>query len=204
VTVLLFYLGLGALLTFEEAGVFLLPGDISMVAAGMHGAQGESFVLISWLVASAGMVLGASILFHAVQRTHATGRILPARVKTLIQRHGVWGVAAARLVPGLRNATVFGAASARLSYRRFLYGLVPAALVWSALLLALGWFGGQAMLAAFHGFQHSHILTTISVSLLVAAIVFVAVRLLSHRTRRASAETVPEEHRPLTRIRRGA
>jgi membrane protein DedA with SNARE-associated domain len=183
VTALLFYLGLGALLTLEEAGVFLLPGDISMVAAGMHGAQGDSFVLISWVVASAGMVVGASILFHAVHRTHATKRILPPRVRSLVQRHGVWGVAAARMVPGLRNATVFGAASSRLSYRRFLYGLVPAALVWSALLLALGWFGGQAMLAAFHGFQHSHLLAVISVSLLIAAVIFVCIRILVTRTR---------------------
>jgi membrane protein DedA with SNARE-associated domain len=183
VTALLFYLGLGAVLTLEEAGVFLLPGDISMVAAGMHGAQGDSFVLISWIVSSAGMVLGASILYHAVHRTRAAKRILPARVRRLVQRHGVWGLAVARLIPGLRNATVFAAASSRLSYRRFLCGLVPAALVWSALLLALGWFGGQAMLAAFHGFQHSHLLTAISISLLVAAAVFVAVRIAVTRAR---------------------
>lgn len=183
--VLLFYLGLGALLTFEEAGVFLLPGDISLVAAGMHGAQGDSFVLISWLVASAGMVLGASILFHAVHRTHATGRMFPARVRRLVRQHGIWGIAVARLVPGFRNATVFAAASSRLSYRRFLYGLVPAAVVWSGLLLALGYFGGRAMLLAFSATYHSRTLQILSCMLLLAAISLVVWRLRSTRTARA-------------------
>jgi membrane protein DedA with SNARE-associated domain len=181
VAILLFYLGLGALLTFEEAGVFLLPGDISLVAAGMHGAQGDSVMLISWAVASTGMVLGASLLFHAVHRTHATRRILPRRVRQLVRRHGIWGVAVARLVPGLRNATVFAAASSRLSYRHFVYGLVPAAMLWSAALLALGYFGGQAMFSAFGALHHSRVLALISVSILLAAVIFVGARVVAYR-----------------------
>jgi len=35
------YVGLGALLTFEEAGAFLLPGGISLVAAWLRGSLPE-------------------------------------------------------------------------------------------------------------------------------------------------------------------
>jgi membrane protein DedA with SNARE-associated domain len=185
-SVLLFYVGLAGLLTLEEAGVFLLPGDISLVAAGMHGAQGDSFILISWIASSLGMMAGASILFQAVQRTSASSRVLPQRAKDLIHRHGIWGVALARLVPGLRNAAVFAAAGSEISYRRFLYGLVPAALLWSGLLLTLGWFGGAAILAGFGAMHHSHGLKIISFVLLLAAVVYIWFRLRPEKSRKVS------------------
>ncbi|GAC1473426.1 MAG: hypothetical protein PVSMB7_27380 [Chloroflexota bacterium] len=175
--VLLFYVGLAGLLTLEEAGLFLLPGDISLVAAGLNGAQGYSVLAFSWIVASLGMVAGASILFHGVQRTEASSRVLPRRAIDLIHRHHVLGVFVARLVPGLRNATVFAAASARLPYRQFLYGLLPAAMLWSGALLALGWFGGAAMLAAFGNLHHSPLLKVVSFGVILAVIAFVWTRL---------------------------
>jgi membrane protein DedA with SNARE-associated domain len=174
---LLFYIGLGALLTLEEAGVFFLPGDISLVAAGLHSAQGGSIVFISWIAGSAGMIIGSSILFHGVSQSDSVGRVVPVRVVSLIHRHQVKGVAVARLVPGLRNATVFAAAGARLPYRTFLFGLVPAALVWSGLLLALGWFGGAAMLATFGQLHHSPFLKLLSFGLLLAAAIYLWIRL---------------------------
>lgn len=186
---LLFYIGLGALLTLEEAGVFFLPGDISLVAAGLHGAQGGSMVLISWIAGSAGMVIGASILFHGVSQSNSVSRVVPMRVVGLIHRHQARGVAIARLVPGLRNATVFAAAGARLPYRIFLLGLMPAALVWSGLLLALGWFGGAAMLASFGQLHHSPVLKLISFGLLLATVVYLWIRL--KRSNDAEAAQAP-------------
>lgn len=144
---LLLYLGLGALLTAEEAGIFLLPGDISIITAGVYASQGQSYVLASWAVATAGMIAGSWILFYALRRSSASQRALPERARSLIRRHGAVGVGLARLVPGFRNATVVAAASADLSPRTFLLGLVPAAALWAAVLLAVGWFGGNAILA---------------------------------------------------------
>jgi len=178
---LLFYLGLGALLTLEEAGVFLLPGDVSLVAAGLGAARGGSVLLLSWMVASLAMVTGASILFVAIKRHRASGRVMPRRVIRLIRRHGMWGVGAARLVPGLRNATVFAAASARMPYPRFLAGLVPAALLWSGTLLLLGYFGGATMLSTIGLIHGSPLLQAASAGLLVAAVVFVIWRLRAER-----------------------
>lgn len=175
--VLLFYLGLGALLTLEEAGVFLLPGDISLVAAGLHASPHRSLFLLSWLAASAGMVVGASILFHGVSKTKRFDRVLPQRVRSLVRKHGVWGVAVARLVPGLRNATVFAAASANMRYRHFAYGLVPAAVLWSGALLLLGWLGGQAILVTFGQFHDSPVLKMLGLGVLFLIILFVWWRL---------------------------
>src|SRR5438270_7783881 len=98
---LLFYVGLGALLTLEEAGVFFLPGDMSLVADGLHSAQGGSIVLCSWIAGSLGMIVGSSILFHGASQSRSVGRAVPVRVVALIHRHQAKGVAVARLVPGL-------------------------------------------------------------------------------------------------------
>ncbi len=174
---LLFYVGLAALLTLEEAGVFLLPGDISLVAAGLHAAPHRSHLLISWIAGSTGMILGASVLYHGVGQAGALKRILPHRVRRMIRRYGVWGVFVARLVPGLRNATVFAASSARMRYTRFLMGLVPAAFIWCGALLLLGWFGGSAMLTGFSSLHHSRVLQIVSLATILAVVVFVFYRL---------------------------
>lgn len=185
--ILFFYLGLGTLLAFEEAGLFLLPGDISLVAAGLHDSGHPVELLFTWIAASAGMVVGASVLFHGVARARSLDRMLPRRARDLIQRHHIWGIAVARLVPGLRNATVFVAGSSGISYYQFLIGLVPAALVWSGALLLLGWFGGSAILAAFASFHHSHVLEIGSLCLLFVVIAFVAYRLLTRNHKPVSA-----------------
>lgn len=178
---LLFYLGLGALLTFEEAGAFFLPGDISLVAAGLHSSQGDSIVFVNWVVASVAMTIGASFLYHAVDRYPGSERVMPKRVVDLIHAHGVYGVAAARLVPGLRNATVFAAASAELPFRTFLLGLIPAAIVWSGLLLAAGWFFGGAALGLLTALHASRLVRFVSIGLLLAAAIFVIFRLRMRR-----------------------
>ncbi len=189
--VLLFYIGLAGLLTLEEAGLFLLPGDISLVAAGLNGSQGYSVIVFSWIVASLGMVAGATMLFYGVRRTDASSRVLPQRAVNLIHRHHITGVFVARLVPGLRNASVFAAASARLPYRQFIYGLVPAAMIWSAALLALGWFGGAAMLAAFGSLHHSPLLKVISFAIILMVIAFVWSRLRPEKRRVTHSKNEP-------------
>jgi membrane protein DedA with SNARE-associated domain len=176
-TALLFYAGLFALLTLEEAGVFLLPGDISLVAAGINSAQGGSVLVISWLCASAGMILGASILFHAVGVSETLERAIPTRVVNLVTRHHVWGIFFARLVPGLRNATVFAASGSNLPYRTFLWGLIPAAFIWSGALLLAGFFGGNAVLALFGHLHHSKTLKIVSLSLLFLVALGIFIRL---------------------------
>jgi membrane protein DedA with SNARE-associated domain len=177
---LLVCLGLGGILTLEEAGLFLLPGDISLVAAGVHFGQGSLVILvISWAVASLAMVAGASVLFYGVGRSRRLERVLPDRVRRLVRYHGLWGVTAARLVPGLRNATVFAASSANLPYRTFLSGLAPASAIWSGLLLGLGWLGGAAFLAAFHAVHSGWPVQVASAGLLLGAAGFVVIRVRS-------------------------
>jgi membrane protein DedA with SNARE-associated domain len=176
-TYVLFYLGLGALLTAEEAGVFLLPGDSSRVAAGVYAAQGGPLVYVSWLVASLGMVAGSAALFFTVRRSRASARVLPDRVRDLIQKHGALGVGVARLVPGFRNMTVFAAAAASLAPQRFMLGLVPAALLWSGFLMLVGWFGGNAILSLLGALDGQPAIKVVSIALVLCGALFWALRM---------------------------
>jgi membrane protein DedA with SNARE-associated domain len=183
VAALLFYLGLGALLTAEEAGVFLLPGDITLVAIGVQSSAGGGwlFAVIAWVVASCAMIAGASALFHGVNQSAKTSKLLPRRVRVLVRRHHVWGVAAARMVPGLRNATVFAAASAGLRYRTLMGGLIPAAFAWSGLLLVIGWFGGSAIIDVLGRLEGQPAVKWSSLALAFVAVAFALYRIRSVR-----------------------
>jgi membrane protein DedA with SNARE-associated domain len=180
---LLFYVGLGLLLTAEEAGIFLLPGDISIIGAGVYAAQGGDFILYSWIVAAGGMIAGACIMFFWVRSHEGSTRAMPERVRNLVLTYGSWGIAGARLVPGLRNATVFAAGAAGLSWRRFLIGLIPAAIIWSGLLLWIGWFGGDAIVATYHKLEGRRLVRFVSFGLVAAAFSFWISRLWLTRKR---------------------
>jgi membrane protein DedA with SNARE-associated domain len=58
-------------------------------------------------------------------------------------------------------------------------------MLWSAALLALGYFGGQAMFSAISALHHSRVLALISVSILLAAIIFVGARVVAYRIGRS-------------------
>lgn len=194
---ILFCLGLATILAFEEAGAFMLPGDISIIAAGVHArAEGSPLLLLPlWAAASLAMGVGATFLYRTVRATNRFDRVLPARARDMIQRHGIWGIAVARLLPGLRNATVFAAASSNLPYRDFLKGLIPASIIWSGTLLLLGWFGGATMLAAYSSLHQAHVLRIGSVALILGMLGYVSWRLLMHRAQETpGASARPRPH----------
>jgi membrane protein DedA with SNARE-associated domain len=195
VTAVLFGLGLALILIFEEAGLFFLPGDISLMAAGVHAREVGSlwFLPLACVVATCAMSIGATVLFHGVQQSGRLGRVMPERARVLIQRHGAAGVFGARVLPGLRNATVFAAASSHLGYRTFLIGLVPAAALWSAILLFLGWIGGFAMLTAFHAIGEHPLLKLASLAFIACGLLFIAMRFWLTRHEPPRTRPVTEE-----------
>jgi membrane protein DedA with SNARE-associated domain len=118
---------------------------------------------------------------------------MPGRARALIQRHGAVGIFGARILPGLRNATVFAATTSHLSYRTFLTGLIPAAALWSAFLLFLGWVGGSAMLAAVHAVSEHPVLKLTSIGFLMCGVFFIAVRFWTTKHQLSHSQPVPEE-----------
>jgi membrane protein DedA with SNARE-associated domain len=179
---LLCYLSLTLILTAEEAGAFVLPGDISLVAAGVV-ARSVTNPLVTWVAATSGMVVGATILFALVRRYRHARAIVPTWIGNRMEHHGVFGIAIARLIPGLRNATVVAAAASPLPYHIFLAGLLPATFLWAGLLLGLGYVGGPHLLAVFTTVEHSLPLRLLSLSITILTAALVIVRFVTQHKR---------------------
>ena len=184
---IIFVLGLAGVMGLEEAGLFFLPGDIALAAAGLRAHPDAWSLLLCWIAGSVAMIAGACLLFKGVSWTHVTSRFFPQRVARFVRTRGILGVTLARLVPGLRNATVFAAASSEMRFRDFFLGLVPSAFAWCALMLLLGWFGGAAMLALLEMLQRSTALQAVTATLVAVAGAFFVVRFWLTRARSRSA-----------------
>ncbi len=138
------------LLFVEEAGVPLpfAPGDVLLVAGGLVVAAGLVqawvFVPVALMAVIAGALVGYSWsrLFGAQRLRSAAQRVGASqsleRVSTRLQAAGPLGIAACRLIPGLRVYTTLVAGATGVRRRTFVLGAVPAAFVWVISFTVLG------------------------------------------------------------------
>jgi membrane protein DedA with SNARE-associated domain len=147
--------GLALLLLVKEAGVPIpVPGDLLVIGAGVALAGDPPLaasVLILILVVG---YAGGSVQFLLAR--HIRGPLLAAldrvgvseaRVEALasrLRRSGSWGVALARLTPGVRIGAIVAAGLAALPYVAFLIGLVIGNGVFVAAHFALGYVVGAS------------------------------------------------------------
>jgi membrane protein DedA with SNARE-associated domain len=127
----------------------IVPGEVAMVVGGavIEGQRGP--VAAGMVAAAAGAIVGDSLSFW-LGRVLGTRAIAPG---TFMQRHfgesieraqgyfdhrGGPVVSVARFIGALRAVVPFVAATAGMSYRRFLLWDVPAAIVWGCLMVGLG------------------------------------------------------------------
>jgi len=141
---------LGGLLFTEEAGVPLpfAPGELTLLAAGLLIAAGGLdpyiFIPLALLACIAGSLLGYTWAravgdrgLQALARRIHQQRALE-RVSGRIRSAGWGGVAVSRLIPGLRIYTTLVAGAVRVRRSTFFLGIVPAAVIWIAVYVALG------------------------------------------------------------------
>jgi membrane-associated protein len=138
------------LLFVEETGVPLpfAPGELVLVAGGLLIASGGlnplAFVPLATIACVSGSLVGFSWaglvgpngLHSLARRIHRQKGL--ERVEARVQSAGVVGIAATRLIPGLRIYTTLVAGALRISRRRFLLGMVPATAVWVVVFVILG------------------------------------------------------------------
>jgi membrane protein DedA with SNARE-associated domain len=144
----------------EEAGVPLpmLPGDLVMLVLGIRARQGRVPLWLALVVLEAATVAGAALLYALCRRfgrgfvarygryLHLTPARL-ARAERWIERHGFMAVAVARLVPGLRIASVVACGVLGVPPRVFLPGLAVGGFLYLLLYTLLGYYAGPAALA---------------------------------------------------------
>lgn len=157
----------GALAYLETAALvgLFVPGELAVVAAGALAATGA--IDLTWTIAVvwAAAVAGDSTAFAIGRRLGAGGvgerleRRRPAeaaRVRSIIERHGVAAIVAGRFVGVLRAFAPLLAGSAGMPTRRFLAADVVGAGLWASCFALLGhtfWANLDQVLDALHGAQ---------------------------------------------------
>lgn len=169
-----------ALLAIEEAGVPLpVPGDVGVVYLGYLVGQGRLSVWVVVPLLLCAVLVGASTLYLISRRwgSQVMGRVLRRvpqermeQAERLMTRYGVFAIAGARLVPGLRIACSLVAGSIRIRYLIFVGGVALCSMGWMSVLLVIGarlsaWTNGPTMNSAALLQTATHVLG----SLLVAA-----------------------------------
>lgn len=190
----------GTLAYLETAALvgLFVPGELAVVAAGALTATGA--IDLSWTIAVvwAAAVAGDSTAF-AVGRRLGAGSVgarlerrrpaEAARVRSIIERHGVATIVGGRFVGILRAFAPLLAGSAGMPVRRFLAADVVGAGLWATCFVLLGhtfWANLDQVVEALHGAQ------LVAGGAVVAALAgLLALRFGRRRARRVSPRARP-------------
>ncbi len=168
------------------------PGRALLVTAGATMATGWSDVLTMTLAAALGATSGDQVWYVAgrlgagdritalyCRLSLASGRC-EQRARARFERFGPLAIVIGRFVAGVRFVAAPLAGSGGMSYPRYLLYELLGALVWSGLLIALGYVLGTPGRALMARFGSGPILA-ILIALALAPLVIVLVRLLRRR-----------------------
>ena len=148
--------GVGALITLEN--LFPpIPSEVILPLAGYRAQAGELNVVLVWVAATVGALVGALILYAlgalvGFDRLHdLAGRrwfvVLNQkdleRGERFFERHGGKIVLLGRCVPLVRSVVSVPAGLARMPLPKFVLYTVAGSAVWNALFITAGWFLGD-------------------------------------------------------------
>jgi membrane-associated protein len=191
----------------EEAGVPVpVPGDVLMLALGVHARNGLVALWQVLVLLEVATLLGATGLYFASARAgrglvyrygrymHMTPRRLD-RAEAWLRRHGPGAIVAGRLTPGLRMATVIACGVFGIPFWSFLPALALGALLYILLYTLLGFFVGPAVLELIEGIHVPIGLFGSLVPLVILCVWVVRARRGLHLSDRSDASWADRRHR---------
>jgi membrane protein DedA with SNARE-associated domain len=147
----------------KEAGIPIpIPGDLIMLGAAARAASGQwnlPAVIVTFVTAMvAGGIIqyllargpGRRLIYRVGRYVGLTSSRLERMAGTL-RRGGGAAVAVALITPGVRSATIAASGLANLRFGVFFSALVVGDTVFFLLHLAIGYAGGQGLMALIHG-----------------------------------------------------
>lgn len=183
---LLVYAVLFALVAGESAG-FPLPGETSLIAAGVLASHRGSVSIVAVIaVAASAAILGDNIGYVLGRRggrwlltrkgrwSQARARYL-ARGEAFFARHGAKAVFLARWLPGLRVVAAWLAGTHRMPWPSFLVWNALGGLGWAVSVGTVAYLLGQAAGGIFRAFGF------VGVALVLGVVAALTIRHLRHR-----------------------
>ncbi|MHB1906926.1 MAG: DedA family protein [Acidimicrobiales bacterium] len=146
-----------ALLVFGEAALFIgfvLPGETSVIVAGVIASQGRLNVGVLCAVVVAAAVVGDTVGYEVgrrfgprllERRVFERRRAALERALAALERRGPTFVFIGRFTAFLRAVTPGLAGLSGMAYRRFLLANAAGGLIWGVAYTLLGYFAGHAL-----------------------------------------------------------
>jgi len=139
-------------IVFAESGLFFgffLPGDSLLFTAGLLASQGHFSVLVLWLGCVLCAILGDSVgyafgkkvgpkIFFREDSLFFHKKHIE-RTRAFYEKYGKKTIVLARFVPIVRTFAPILAGVGRMEYRTFISYNVIGGVLWSTLLIFLGW-----------------------------------------------------------------
>ncbi|MFK3983232.1 DedA family protein [Micromonospora sp. NPDC050397] len=142
-------LGVGLLVALENL-VPPIPSEVVLLLAGSLSAEGRGNVLVMWLAATAGSVLGALALYWVgaalgedrlkrwLDRIPLVDADDLERADRWFARYGTWAVLFGRMVPVVRSLVSVPAGANHMPITRFLVLTTVGSGLWNAVFVGLG------------------------------------------------------------------
>jgi membrane protein DedA with SNARE-associated domain len=190
--------GITALLAFGESAALadlVLPGETGMIVAGAVAGRGGGSLPLMVAVAAAGAIAGDVFSYWMGRKFGLTlvrkwepvrKRMEPRveRAQEFFERRGGPAVFAGRWIGALRAVVPAIAGMSGMSFPKFLAWVVPAAVLWTAAAVSLGYVAGTHFTAVI-----DKVMLGLSVVVVVGAIAWAVVRKI--RKRRGGAGEAP-------------
>lgn len=177
------YLGIFVLMAIESSFI-PFPSEIVLIPAGYLASQGEMRLELIFLAALLGSLVGAFINYFGalyIGRTFLLryGKYFfisqenLAKMDAFFQQHGHISTFTGRLIPGIRQLISIPAGLAQMNLKVFVLYTALGAGIWSAILIALGYFIGENQELIKH---YLHEITLGTLGFIVVAILVYVVR----------------------------
>ena len=136
-----------------ESTIVPFPSEVALIPAGYLASQGKMDPVLATLAGAAGSLLGASINYLVsmtlgraiVERLCGYFLVKPEKLDATYRffaRHGAISTFVGRLIPGVRHLISIPAGLARMNFALFALYTAAGAALWSAVLVAVGWWVG--------------------------------------------------------------
>jgi len=166
-----------------------IPGDVIILAAAARVAEGKLILWQAFLAILLALVVGGVIQFALVRGPgrkllYRFGRYIGLTTPRLdaasirIKKGGVFGLALAILVPGVRGAAIAASGLADFPLPTFVSGLLLGSILFLTLHFLLGYLGGSVLAVITHALPSP---TLIAVVLLLLVTVYVLWAVAVHR-----------------------
>ena len=142
------------IICLESAGLWL-PGETTLIAAGVYAAKGHLSITAIIVVAAAAAIIGDNIgywagreggrrlLYRYAALRRFADRVLPP-AERFFERHGGKAVFLARFFAGVRVTGAWMAGITRMTWWRFLAWNAAGGIVWAVAVSLLAFFAGRA------------------------------------------------------------